>query len=61
MDLTRRTLLAAAAVTPAAVLGARLVQALTPQQELIEKSRLTFEKLITSVEFGEWPGYTKRA
>jgi SH3 domain-containing YSC84-like protein 1 len=61
MDLTRRMLLAAAAVTPAAALGARLAQALTPQQELIEKSRLTFEKLITSVEFGELAGYTKNA
>ena len=61
MTLTRRTLLAAAAIAPAAALGARLAQALTPQQELIEKSRLTFEKLITSVEFGELPGYTKQA
>jgi len=62
MDLTRRTLLAAAAVAPFAnALSARLAQALTPQQELIEKCRLTFEKLITSVEFGELPGYTKNA
>ena len=55
MDLTRRTLLAAAAAAPAAFAGARLARALTPQQELIEKCRLTFEKLITSVEFGETP------
>ena len=61
MDLTRRMLLAAAAVTPAAAFSARLARALTPQQELIEKSRLTFEKLITSVEFGELAGYTKNA
>ena len=60
MTLSRRTLLAAAAATPA-VLSARLALALTPQQELIEKSRLTFEKLITSVEFGELPGYTRNA
>ncbi len=61
MNLTRRSLLAAAAISPALVLGARLAQALTPQQELVEKSRLTFEKLITSIEFGELPGYTKKA
>lgn len=36
-------------------------QALTPQQELIDKSRITFEKLIGSYEFGELPGYLKRA
>ena len=58
MILTRRSLLAAAAAAPAAMLGARLAAALTPQQELIEKSRLSFEKLITSIEFGELPGYT---
>ena len=61
MNLSRRLVLVAAAITPAALLGARLAQALTPQQEMIEKSRLTFEKLITSVEFGELPGYTKNA
>ncbi len=61
MNPTRRSLLAAIAAAPAALLGARLAQALTPQQELIEKARLSFEKLITSVEFGELPGYTKKA
>lgn len=61
MILTRRSLLAAAAASPAAMLAARLAQALTPQQELVEKSRLTFEKLITSIEFGELPGYTRKA
>jgi lipid-binding SYLF domain-containing protein len=61
MNSTRRSLLAAIAAAPAALLGARLAQALTPQQELIEKARLSFEKLITSVEFGELPGYTKKA
>jgi lipid-binding SYLF domain-containing protein len=35
--------------------------ALTPQQELIDKSRISFEKLIGSYEFGELPGYLKRA
>lgn len=61
MELSRRMLLAAATLTPAAAFGARLAHALTPQQELVEKSRLSFEKLITSVEFGELPGYTKQA
>jgi lipid-binding SYLF domain-containing protein len=36
-------------------------QALTPQQELVDKARITFEKLIGSYEFGELPGYLKRA
>ncbi|WP_303977336.1 lipid-binding SYLF domain-containing protein [Dongia mobilis] len=35
--------------------------ALTPQQELIDKARISFEKLIGSYEFGELPGYLKRA
>jgi lipid-binding SYLF domain-containing protein len=61
MTLSRRSILAAAALSPAALFGARLAQALTPQQEMIEKCRLTFEKLITSIEFGELPGYTKKA
>jgi len=35
--------------------------ALTDQQELVDEARITFDKLITSVEFGELPGYMKRA
>lgn len=35
--------------------------ALTPQQELVDKARISFEKLIGSYEFGELPGYLKRA
>jgi len=46
---------------PAAAMGARAALALTPQQEVLDKSRITFDKLITSVEFGELPGYMKRA
>jgi lipid-binding SYLF domain-containing protein len=46
---------------PAAMVGARAALALTPQQEVLDKSRITFDKLITSVEFGELPGYMKRA
>jgi SH3 domain-containing YSC84-like protein 1 len=35
--------------------------ALTDQQELIDEARITFDKLITSLEFGELPGYVKKA
>lgn len=41
--------------------AARPAAALTPQQELVDKARITFEKLIGSYEFGELPGYVKRA
>lgn len=61
MILTRRSILATAIAAPAALFGARAALALTKQQELVEKARLTFEKLITSIEFGELPGYTKKA
>ena len=59
--LTRRSLMLAGLAVPAAAIGARAALALTPQQEVIDKSRITFDKLITSVEFGELPGYMKRA
>ena len=60
--LTRRSLMLAGLAAPAlAAIGARAALALTPQQELIDKARITFEKLITSVEFGELPDYMKRA
>lgn len=60
--LTRRSLMLAGLAAPiVATFHARAALALTPQQELIDKSRITFEKLITSVEFGELPGYMKRA
>lgn len=60
--LTRRSLVLAGLAAPAvAAIGARAALALTPQQELVDKARITFEKLITSVEFGELPGYMKRA
>ncbi len=35
--------------------------ALSEQQEIVDKSRITFDKLITSEEFAELPGYVKRA
>jgi len=31
--------------------------ALTEQQELVDEARITFDKLITAMEFGELPGY----
>jgi lipid-binding SYLF domain-containing protein len=59
---TRRSLMLAGLAAPvAAAVGAHAARALTPQQELVDKARITFEKLITSVEFGELPGYMKRA
>ncbi|MDY0874532.1 lipid-binding SYLF domain-containing protein [Dongia rigui] len=61
--LTRRALArGAAGLSLAAALG-RIspAAALTPQQELVDKARITFEKLIGSLEFGELPGYLKRA
>ena len=64
MLLNRRTLIETALAVPALIgplLPAVTAQALTPQQELIEKSRLTFEKLITSAEFAELPDYVKRS
>src|SRR5689334_23789912 len=59
--LTRRSLVLAGLAAPAATLGARSAFALTPQQEVLDKARISFEKLITSVEFGELPGYMKRS
>ncbi len=61
MDMNRRGFVAAALIAPGLALTGRPAMALTPQQELIEKSRLTFEKLITSAEFAELPDYVKRA
>ena len=59
--LTRRSLMLAGLTVPAAVIGARAALALTQQQEVLDKARISFDKLITSVEFGELPGYMKRA
>ena len=58
--LTRRSVMLAGLTAPA-VLSARAALALTPQQEVLDKARISFDKLITSVEFGELPGYMKRA
>jgi lipid-binding SYLF domain-containing protein len=59
--LTRRSLMLAGLTTPAAMIGARAALALTQQQEVLDKARISFDKLITSVEFGELPGYMKSA
>ena len=59
--LTRRSLMIAGLTVPAAVIGARAALALTQQQEVLDKSRISFDKLITSVEFGELPGYMKQS
>jgi SH3 domain-containing YSC84-like protein 1 len=59
--LTRRSLMIAGLTAPAAVIGARAALALTQQQEVMDKARISFDKLITSVEFGELTGYMKRA
>ena len=40
---------------------ARPAAALSDQQELVEKCRLTFEKLITSPEFKQLPDFVKRS
>jgi lipid-binding SYLF domain-containing protein len=40
---------------------ARPAAALSDQQEIVDKARITFDKLITSPEFAELPGYVKQA
>ena len=58
--LSRRSLIASLALAPA-MLKAWPAFALTDQQELVDKARITFDKLITALEFGELPGYVKKA
>lgn len=40
---------------------ARPAMALSDQQEIVDKARITFDKLIQSPEFAELPSYVKRA
>ncbi|TDQ78771.1 lipid-binding SYLF domain-containing protein [Dongia mobilis] len=61
MKILRKLALFATLAAALAVGQAGSAAALTPQQELVDKSRITFEKLITNYEFGELPGYLKRA
>jgi lipid-binding SYLF domain-containing protein len=56
-----RTLLATLALVFLACAMARPAAALSDQQEIIDKARITFDKLITSPEFAELPGYVKQA
>ena len=56
----RRALIASLALAPA-MAKAWPAFALTDQQELIDEARITFDKLITALEFGELPGYVKKA
>ncbi len=57
---SRRTLIASLALAPV-MMKAMPAFALTAQQELIDEARITFDKLITALEFGELPGYVKKA
>jgi lipid-binding SYLF domain-containing protein len=59
-SFSRRAVILSLALGPA-LASAAPAFALTDQQELVDESRITFDKLITSVEFGELPGYIKRA
>jgi len=56
----RRALVASLALAPV-MLKAMPAFALTAQQELVDEARITFDKLITALEFGELPGYVKKA
>jgi lipid-binding SYLF domain-containing protein len=56
-----RTLLAVLGIALLGLATARPAAALTDQQEIVDKARITFDKLITSPEFAELPGYVKRA
>lgn len=61
MVIGRRSLLLTGLGLPLAIGLGRPAMALTEQQELVEKSRISFEKLIASKEFTELPGYVKRS
>ena len=56
----RRAVIASLELAPAFT-AIRPAFALTAQQELVDEARITFDKLITSLEFGELPGYVKQA
>jgi lipid-binding SYLF domain-containing protein len=56
-----RTALLAIGFALIAIGFARPAAALSDQQEVIDKARITFDKLITSPEFAELPNYVKRA
>jgi SH3 domain-containing YSC84-like protein 1 len=56
-----RTLLAGLTLILLGCAMARPAAALSDQQEIVDKARITFDKLITSPEFAELPGYVKKA
>lgn len=56
-----RATLAGLPLAAAAAGFARPAAALSEQQEIVDLARITFDKLITSEEFTELPGYVKRA
>ncbi|HVO03363.1 MAG TPA: lipid-binding SYLF domain-containing protein, partial [Candidatus Cybelea sp.] len=58
--LGRRAVILSLALGPV-LLKAAPAMALTDQQELVDEARIAFDKMITSLEFGELPGYVKRA
>ena len=58
--LGRRAVILSLALGPV-LLKAAPALALTDQQELVDEARIAFDKMITSLEFGELPGYVKRA
>ncbi len=56
-----RTAVAAFGFALLALGFARPAAALSDQQEIVDKARITFDKLIQSPEFAELPNYVKRA
>ncbi len=60
MRVDRRAFLMTAAALGACSFAPSAL-ALTDQQEMVERARITFEKLITSPDFSQLAGYVKRA
>jgi lipid-binding SYLF domain-containing protein len=56
-----RGILAALLVLGLGTLAVRPAAALSDQQEVVDRARITFDKLITHPDFGELPDFVKRA
>jgi lipid-binding SYLF domain-containing protein len=56
-----RPILAALLVLGLGALAARPAAALSDQQEVVDRARITFDKLITHPDFGELPDFVRRA
>jgi SH3 domain-containing YSC84-like protein 1 len=56
-----RGILAALLVLGLGTLATRPAAALSDQQEVVDRARITFDKLITHPDFGELPDFVKRA